>query len=139
MNSQNVVLTFGGSIFINKMKEKNPIKYLDYKNGLKLSDILKSENQCYRSFWINSIKNSITDKKINDCIQADKCLNEDECQCVVFEGFGSSILERSIKKLNNRSRKKLNEACKSIIHSSEWEHIAEQLIAWGIAPMPVSA
>lgn len=98
-------------------------KYIDYKKQLIISSIATHNKQCYRDYWKSKIH----------------LLNDDSQNDIAFQGFGDSVLSRSINLIASKSSKKLAEDCNSIIHIEEWENVSKQIIAWSFAPLPTSA
>lgn len=102
-------------------------KYIDYKKQLMISCISNHSKQCYKDYWNNKLHLLIDNNQ--------KIIPND----ILFQGFGESVLSRSIKIIASKSLKKLAEDCNSIIHQEEWENISKQIIAWGFAPVSISA
>ncbi len=107
-------------------------KYIDYKQQLKLLSIVNHEKPCYREYWKNNMSILAPDENIEECI-----VNNEEC--IIFNGFGTSILAKSIDIMKNKSIHNLAKDCNSIIHLSEWENISKLILSWSFSPFPQSA
>lgn len=117
---------------IQNNKTHDLMKYIDYKQQLRLLSILNHEKPCYREYWQANMSILAPDKNLEECIQ-----NHEEC--IIFNGFGANILTRSIDVMKQKSFQNLAKDCNSIVHISEWENISKLIIAWSFSPSPISA
>lgn len=124
---------------INRNKENELTKYIDYKNPLMLSEILTHQKPCYQKYWKETTNVFIGHEKHSICLETGICNQKDDCKCILFEGFGSKILKKSISLIERKSPKKFAEDCNSIIHVTEWENISKIILAWSFAALKSSA
>ncbi|KTD91863.1 hypothetical protein [Pseudoalteromonas sp. H71] len=70
----------------------NPIKYIDFKKGLRKYIACKDTCLSTKAFW-----NEVLISTGHDCNC--NCSSAKKCQCVVLDGFGSDLLKTIVEKL----------------------------------------
>lgn len=127
---------------ITNNKKQEFINHIDYKLPLTFLNILNNDKSCYRKYWLAQISLLQPEFMSQPCYKMQKCKNSNTeltCECILFESFGTNILERSIESLEKKSILKQAEACLSIVNQQEWENISNLILAWGFAPPGNSA
>jgi hypothetical protein len=128
--------------FLEKLEEKSTVaearKYLDIKEGLKLSQILQApSNTAFSKDWINWLNNirTIAIQKISTiCVNDEVCRNDKDCDCIITTGLGDKILEAVIKLIEEETKDqptelKIAEMVDPLLRK-EWENIGEIITAW---------
>ena len=106
-----------------------PIKYIDFKKGVKLSLANKVGCVEHKNFW----SNIFTSLGITESCS---CINLKQCTCYVVDGFGSDLLRAVVEDLES------NPFCFSEvedIYKEELSSICENIIPFILAPQSLAS
>lgn len=113
--------------------EKNNIhdvkRYIDIKEKVEIKEIVSSENNEYKNFWID-IFNKLHKKNIKkiNCFPDFVC-DPNECNCVLFVGFGDKILEQSVDYMEKMTPQKISE-CDNEKCFEDWNNLGKFILSF---------
>lgn len=110
-------------ILLNKLIESdNSVKfYFDHKKGLKVKDIIKLDRS--GTFWTPLVKSKTT----NICLTRGECTCTEPC--IIINGYGDNLLERSLVHLNHISGSKIKDQLHYL--KEYWDDLGFELLNWG--------
>lgn len=109
------------------------LKYIDLKKGTNLGWVYNNTmpNSDQRKYWQDEIQKISVEmaEKSKECIESDKCNDEENCQCVLFEGLGDKLLSSVVCWLNHVSAHK---SCEAIVghECSTWDDVGQEVFEW---------
>jgi len=116
-----------------KLNGESPIKYVDFKKGIKLA--LSNCVNCDKTkkYWREVLSASGFDLT---CSFKDTCNSPKKCKCLLLDGFGTDLLKSSVKHINSATfdYSKIDEDT-----SFEWNAICLKIAPYMIAPRKKSA
>lgn len=109
------------------LNNESPIKYVDFKKGVKISQMNQTGCQISKSFWTEVITLS---GLFRECTSGD-CLENAKCNCQIIHGFGSDLLEHCTNHIEEHGFD-YNQMDVNI--AAEWDYICTNLVPYMIAP-----
>lgn len=115
------------------INDESPIKYVDFKKGIKLNivDCLGCDQS--KQYWDSVLKNILED---TSCNEKDTCTAHKKCKKIVVDGFGSDLLKAAVAyiQVNNFDYRNIDEDMKT-----EWDIICNKISPYMISPLTKSA
>ena len=108
----------------------NPIKYIDFKKGIKLSHATKDRCDNTNKFW-SEVLSGLGYQDIN-C----GCKTLKECTCFVLDGFGSDLLKSAVNFFESKivDYEKIEEG-----YTEEISYICKQMTSYVLAPQRLAS
>lgn len=107
-------------------------KYLDYKNGECIKNILERKIDEEIEFWNICLNQG---GQIIECIKSKLCEESDDCDCQIFPGFGPHILQKSLEEMEKMSFCKIGETIKGDL-LIKWNLIGHLILSWCCSSIP---
>lgn len=112
---------------------ESPIKYIDFKKGIKLNVIDCLGSNSTKQYW-NSVFNCIIDDIC--CDKRDRCESYKKCTKTIVDGFGSDLLKAAVTHIKNNG---FNYSNIDEDMQIEWDVICNKISPYMISPLKKSA
>ncbi|MFH0273032.1 hypothetical protein [Vibrio jasicida] len=112
---------------------EQPIKYVDFKKGLK-KHLANSNCDSTKKYWSKAIELSGLDKQCNS--GESECNSVRKCGCQLVEGLGSDLLKSAVEHFSDHplNYKELDSYIKT-----EWDDICEALVPYLFSPTAIAS
>lgn len=110
-----------------------PIKYVDFKKGLK-KHLATSSCDSTKKYWSKAIELSGLDKQCNS--SQNECSTLRKCGCQLVEGLGSDLLKSAVEHFSKQPFN-YNELDSYI--KDEWDDICEALVPYLFSPKAIAS
>ncbi|EOA6545459.1 TPA: hypothetical protein ACGU7E_004578 [Vibrio vulnificus] len=110
-----------------------PIKYVDFKKGLK-KHLANSSCDSTKKYWSKAIELSGLDKQCNS--SQNECSSLKKCGCQLVDGLGSDLLKSAVDHISEQpfNYKELDSYIKE-----EWDDICEALVPYLFSPTAIAS
>ena len=109
------------------LNNESPIKYVDFKKGIKLAQTNQTGSQTSKSFWTDVLTQA---GLFQECTNQN-CGENSKCNCQIIHGFGSDLLEHCVNYIEQHG---FDFDQIDVNTTTEWNYICSNLVPYMIAP-----